>query len=169
MPSILQIANHGPLVVSSNYWDTEHAARGLLYLSINAGALRLLVPHSARQCISDMRPGARHVVLSILQRDRWPDMLRAPISADMVTEQMSVPAHPTGYVAEWLVEDGTAEPWSCHLSAGQLDRIPGPDDVGKEWVATVWDRKDGRPHKCLERPAYVQIVPSLPWLRRIGS
>ena len=149
MPDLLQIVNHGPLVVSSNYWDTEHAARGLLYLSINAGALRLLVPHSARQCISDMRPGARHVVLSILQRDRWP--------------AEGVP----GYVAEWMVEDCTAEPWSCHLSAGQLDRIPGPDDAGKEWIATVWDRKDGRPHKCLERTAYVQIVPSLPWLRRV--
>lgn len=151
MSDLLQIANHGPLIVSSTYWDTDLAARGLLYLSINAGAIRLLVPHSARQCISDMRPGARAVVLSILQHDHWP--------AEGVA----------GYVAEWLVEDGTTEPWSCHLSAGQLDRIPGPDDVGKEWVATVWDRKDGRPHKCLERPAYVQIVPSLPWLRRIGA
>lgn len=168
MTDILHIANHGPLVVSSTYWDTALAARGLLYLSINAGALRLLVPHSARQCISDMRPGARHVVLSILQRDRWPDKLRAPLAADMRTELLTLGDAPP-YVAEWLVEDGTAEPWSCHLSAGQLDRIPGPDDVGKEWIATVWDRKDGRPHKCLERPAYVQIVPSLPWLRRIGA
>lgn len=151
MTDILQLTNHGPLVVSSNYWDTEHAARGLLYLSINAGAFRLLVPHSARQAISDMRPGARHVVVSILQRDLWP-------------------AEGTpGHVVEWMVEDGSDSSWSCHLSAGQIDRIPGPDDAGKEWIATVWDRKDGRPHKCLERPAYLQIVPSLPWLKRIDA
>lgn len=52
---------------------------------------------------------------------------------------------------------------------GQIDRVPLAEDVGREWIATVWDRKNGRPHKCLERPAYVQIVPSLPWLRRIEA
>jgi hypothetical protein len=29
--------------------------------------------------------------------------------------------------------------------------------------------ENGQPHKCLERPAYFQIVPELPWLRKIGN
>ena len=151
MPDILQITNHGPLITASNYWQTEHAQRGLLYLSTNAGALRLLVPLSQRHAISDMRPGAKHVVVSILAG-----------AAEGKTS-------PDGYVAEWLVEDGSDSPWSCHLSLGQLDRIPTVDDVGREWIATVWDEKNGRPHKCLERPAYVQIVPHLPWLKKITA
>ena len=69
---------------------------------------------------------------------------------------------PGAHCVEWLVEDGSDEPWSCHLSPGQIDRAPGPDDVGKPWIATVWDEKKGRPHKCLERVAYFQIVPTLP-------
>lgn len=146
MTDPLHIENHGPLITASNYWQTEHAARGLLYLSVNAGAFRLLVPNVQRRAISDMRPGAKHVVVSMLPPDQWQDRQ---------------------YAVEWMVEDGSDEPWSCHLSPGQIDRAPGPDDVGKEWLATVWDLKNGKPHKCLERPAYFQIVPRLPWLKRI--
>jgi hypothetical protein len=29
--------------------------------------------------------------------------------------------------------------------------------------------ENGQPQKCLERPAYFQIVPELPWLRKIGN
>lgn len=168
MSDLLSITNHGPLITASNYWQTEHAQRGLLYLSLNAGALRLLVPLSQRHAISDMRPGAKHVVLSILARDRWPDKLRAPLAVEMKTQSLT-PGNTQPYVAEWLVEDGSDSPWSCHLSAGQIDRLPTVDDVGREWIATVWDEKNGRPHKCIERPAYVQIVPRLPWLKKITA
>ncbi|NBU84156.1 MAG: hypothetical protein EBS21_06065 [Sphingomonadaceae bacterium] len=146
MHDLLTIENHGPLITASNYWTHEIAARGLLYLSINAGAARLMVPDSQRSAISDMRPGARHIVVSMLPVDQW---------------------QPGAYCVEWMVEDGSDSPWSCHLSPGQIDRAPGPDDVGKAWIGSAWDNKKGRPHKCLERPAYFQIVPSLPWLKRI--
>lgn len=151
MPDILSITNHGPLVTASNFWRTEAAQHGKLYLSVNAGAFRLLVPLSQRRAISDMRPSAKHVVISILAG-----------AAEGKTS-------PEGYAVEWMVEDGSDSPWSCHLSLGQLDRLPGPDDVGKQWLATVWDEKNGKPHKCLERPAYFQIVPRLPWLKKITA
>ena len=148
MPDLLTITNHGPLITSSNYWSHEMAARGLLYLSLNAGAFRLLVPPILRQAIAEMRPGSRHIVVSMLPVAQWQQ---------------------GAYCVEWLVEDGSDAPWSCHLSPGQIDRAPGPEDVGRAWVGSVWDNKKGRPHKCLERPAYFQIVPHLIWLRKIDS
>lgn len=148
MSDLLHIENHGPLIVASNFWRSEMAALGLLYLSVNAGAFRLLVPASQRAMISDMRAGARHVVVSMLAAAQW---------------------QPAQYAVEWMVEDGTDEPWICHLSPGQIDRGPSAEDVGRQFIASVWDEKKGRAHKCLERPAYLQIVPSLPWLRRIGQ
>lgn len=148
MPPFLEIINQGPLITASNYWQSEAALHGKLYLSINAGALRLLVPLSLRPAISEMRPGAQHVVASFLAAPQW----RAG-----------------AHCMEWMVEDGTSAPWSCHLSPGQIDRCPGPDDAGKQWIATVWDETSGKPHKCIELPAYVQIVPSLPWLRKISA
>lgn len=143
---MIVIENHGPLITASNFWDAETAQRGYLYLSINGGAFRLLCPDSQRRMITDMRPGAKHVVVSMLPPDQWRERQ---------------------FCVEWMVEDGGSTPWACHLSPAQIDRAPGHDDVGREWIASVWDRKNGRPHKCLERPAFFQIVPKLPWLKNI--
>ena len=68
-----EIENDGPLIVTSNYWESEIAAAGKLYLTINAGCFRLLVPQIQRATISDMRPGAKHIVVSMLPRDKWVD------------------------------------------------------------------------------------------------
>lgn len=148
MSVIIQTTNEGPLITASNFWQSEAARRGFLYLSINAGAFRLLVPSSRRTAIRDMRQGARHVVISMLSRELWRD---------------------GAYCVEWLVEDGSSSPWSCQLSAGQIDRAPGPADVGIQWRASVWEESAGRPHQCMELPAYFQIVPRLPWLKKIDG
>jgi hypothetical protein len=146
--SILKFENDGPLIVASNYWESEIATAGKLYLTMNAGCFRLLVPQIQRAAISDMRPGAKHIVVSMLPVEKWRDR---------------------EYCVEWMVEDGSDTPWSCHLSPGQVDRAPNNEDVGKEWRGSVWDTKKGRPHKCMERPAYFQVVPELPWLRKITN
>src|SRR5271166_3915073 len=98
---VLTFENDGPLIVASNYWESEMAAAGKLYVSINAGCFRLLVPQSQHAVISDMRPKAKHIVVSMLPRDKWVDRQ---------------------YCLEWMVEDGSDTPWSCHLSPGQVDR-----------------------------------------------
>jgi hypothetical protein len=40
---VLTFVNDGPLLVASDYWQSEMAAAGKLYVSINAGCFRLLV------------------------------------------------------------------------------------------------------------------------------
>lgn len=137
MIETLHIENHGPMITASNYWQSEAAQAGKLYLSVNAGCFRLMVPDNQRGIISDMRLGAKHIVVSYLSGE-W---------------------HDGQFAVEWLAEDGTASPWSCHLSPGQVDRKAGRDDTGKEWVAAVWVWKKGGPQKAFERKAYCQIVP----------
>ena len=41
---LITIENNGPGILSTNYWGTPHAEKGYCYLSINAGAFRLLGP-----------------------------------------------------------------------------------------------------------------------------
>lgn len=146
MSDIISIQNDGPLVVASNFWKTDMAARGFFYVSVNAGAVRLLVPSVQHAIIGDMCPGAKYVVVSCLSPDRW---------------QTGQPC------AEWMVEDESDFPWSCQLHPEQIDRVPTPEDVGRKWIATVWEEKNGLPYKCVEWPAYAQIVPRIPWLKRI--
>ena len=61
------------MLVASDYWQSETAAAGKLYVSINAGCFRLLVPQSQHAVISDMRRKAKHFVVSMLPRDKWVD------------------------------------------------------------------------------------------------
>lgn len=143
---MIEIENNGPDILSSNFWDSEVAQGGFLFVSVNAGAFRLLVPDSWLPEIPDMRKGAKFHVISILPEGR---------------------ANENGYVLEWLIEDGSDEPYALHFGMTSLDRLPLPDDVGREWSGSVWGRRRGRPHKFFERPAYAQVVPELPWLKRI--
>jgi hypothetical protein len=139
---LIQIHNHGPLILATNYWQTELAAAGKFYASVNAGAIRLLVPVAQRAAIEDMR-AARYVVLS---RGPWPAM--GLIEA-----------------VELLFEDGTEEPYALHLSPESFDLLPAEPPAGQEWLLTVWDDKKGRPHKAIERPCHWRRVPRIPWLR----
>lgn len=57
MTLAITISNDGPAIADTNYWQSEHAARGLCYLSGNAGVWRLLVPPAAAAMLEEMRTG----------------------------------------------------------------------------------------------------------------
>jgi len=139
---VIQIVNHGPLIVSTNYWQTDLAQAGKYYCSVNAGAIRLLVPPAHRDAIEDMR-AAQYVILS---RGPWP--------------AMGLPE-----AVELFFEDTTDEPFALHLSRQTFDLLPAAPEPEREWVLSVWDEKKGRPHKAVERPCYWRRVPRIPWLR----
>jgi len=46
--SMLYLKNHNQEITETNYWDTDQARKGILYLSWNGGAARLLVPEAMR-------------------------------------------------------------------------------------------------------------------------
>ncbi len=139
---MIEIINHGALIVSTNYWQTEMAAAGKYYGSVNAGAVRVLVPASQRANIEDMR-AARYVILS---RGPWP-----------------AKGLPEG--VELLFEDLTDSPFALQLAPESFDLLPGEPPPGQEWIVSVWDEKKGRPHKAVERPCYWRRVPRIPWLK----
>jgi len=63
MTDLMILQNDGPSIAYTNYFDTEQAERGLLYLSWNAGQARLLVPDSQQAYLAEMLTG-REVVIS---------------------------------------------------------------------------------------------------------
>ena len=143
-PSITTV-NHGPLVVSSTYWGSSFEELGKLWVSVNAGAIRVLVPMSMRRIIEDMRT-AKHVICS---RGPWP----AGGKADAM---------------ELLFEDFSDCPFSLHVGPESVDQFPG-DPAPGAWVVTVWDQKKGKPHKALERPCHWRRVDALPYLKPWGG
>lgn len=143
---LLEIDNDGPEIVSTNFWETEMASRGMFFVSTNAGAFRILVPDSIKSQIPEMRKGAKHFVVSCLPSDQWTL---------------------GSYSVEVLIEDRSDNPYVFHLDSGGIDRGIGPDSVGIEWKASVWENRGGKPHRVFERPAFVQVVPSIPWMKSI--
>ena len=132
----IQIQNNGPEIASTNYWESEYARRGIIYLSFNAGAARLLLPPPFYPSLTEMDTG-RLVILSLGQLD---------------TGQ-------TGY--ELLFGDYSDSPYSILVGTQQTDRLLSKSDSGRDLIVSVWC--DG--NKKLELPAKFRVVESVPCLK----
>ena len=141
MDRMIEIHNHGPLILSTNYWDSELAREGKLFVSVNAGAIRILLPPQAYGWLSDMRM-ARECILS-----------RGPLPEQQEAEGIEI-----------LWDDGSDSPFALHLTAASFDLLPAEPEAGREWICSTWTAKDGRPHKSLERICHWRRVSKIPCL-----
>lgn len=139
---LMQISNHGPLVISTNYWTSDLATGGKVYCSVNAGAIRVLLPRARWADLNDMRP-AQYCVIS---RGPWPEQ--------HVAEGIEI-----------MWEDGSQSPYCLHLTGDSFDLLPAEPEAGREWICSTWTEKDGRPHKSLERICHWRRVEKIPCLR----
>lgn len=154
MAGIITVENHGPLILRSNYWDSELALAGKLWCSVNAGAIRVLLPPQLYGYLTDMR-AAKECVLS---RGPWP----TGVYRDAQTI-VALHDHLDGIEIMW--DDGSDSPYALHLTPASFDLLPAEPDAGREWILTVWTKKDSSPHKALERRCYWRRVPQIPWLK----
>jgi hypothetical protein len=140
---MLRTSNHGPLIISSNYWDLPESKLGKVLVSCNAGAFRLLIPETAEPYLDDMRTAKGCAVT----RGPWP-------------------AQGLADAFEVLFDDATTDPFALHLSPQSFDRLPTEADTLGEWVLSCWTRpRRGRPHKAMERPCRYRIAAKIPDLR----
>lgn len=160
----MRIENDGPLIVSTDYWRSEHGAAGALYLSVNAGAFRLLVPPRVEGDVPlDGVVGAA--------------VSRGPYRELGLTDALEV-----------LLDDESDSPWCAHLSLDSVDRLPLDEDaagprssmrrVGRDliasstraWLLTVWHRDGADGARCvLSVPCTYRRARRLPDLRPWGQ
>lgn len=131
------IQNRGQAIAHTDYWDSEHARAGFVFLSWNAGAARVLLPDSQKAMLRDMKT-AKYVIVS---RGPWP-------------EQGNREA------LELLFEDHSDSPFAIHLVAEQCDRLIPESDQGGGFLVSVWTRGGLK----LTVPGKYRVVPSLPAL-----
>jgi hypothetical protein len=111
----LTITNNGPEIASTNFWETPHAHAGKVFLSLNAGCFRLLLPEDLEDQLAEMRT-ARNVVIS---RGPWPGGGKAD-------------------AIEVLFDDGTDSPLAIHIGTEQVDQLPLDSDAGKPCKFAVY-------------------------------
>jgi hypothetical protein len=141
--AMITIANDGQKIVDTNYWQLEHAARGLFFLSINAGCVRLLVPKPQEHLILDMTKGVREVVLT---RGQF---------------------HGQDNAVEVMFEDGSDSPFCIHLDEKQQDRLWTPSDEAKKCRFAIYTENG---QVALFTECYLRRTTSgLPYMRPRGK
>ncbi len=143
MSEMLIVKNDGPQIIETNYFDSTLARRGAFYMSINAGAFRLLVPPSHEQAIADFQ-AAREVIIS---RGTWQER----------------------EALEILFDDHTDEPYSIHIGTNQIERLPPASDAGKAWQFSAWIRKAGELQRAYVSTCHYRVVKALPYLKPLGK
>ena len=143
---MIQLSNHGPLLTATNYWESDLARAGKVFVSINAGAIRVLLPPRLYGALTDMRAAPE----CVLSRGPWP----AAVAPDNLF----------GEAVEIMWDDGSDAPYALHLAPASFDLLPAEPEPGREWVLAVYVAKDGRPHKSLERKCHWRRVERIPCL-----
>lgn len=138
MNTHILITNCGAEIEQTNYWETTMAKAGKLFCSVNAGAIRILVPPAMAEMIEDWN-ACEYVIIS---RGPWPEM-----------------GQPDGI--ELLFEDNGDSPFCLHLTPASFDLLPG-DPGEKNWIVTAW--LPG-PEKVFEKRAKWRRVTAIPCLQ----
>jgi hypothetical protein len=136
MSSLITIKNDGQEIVETNYWASDYFMRGAVYLSINAGAFRLLVPSQIP--IDDM-VAADEVIVT---RGAWPEAGKHE-------------------ALELMFEDYSDNPYCIHIGSEQIDRPPADSDRHKSFVFAIWTQ-DG---KVKELPARYRKANRIPFMK----
>jgi len=139
---MLVIKNNDQEITETNFWETDQAKAGAFYLSINAGAFRLLLPQRHESILAELET-AKDIIIS---RGPWPDAAQQ--------EAMEI-----------LFDDGSYAPFSIHLGANQVDRWPLPEDAGKTFVFTIWVLRNDKPLRVSIVGCYYRTATRLPWLK----
>ena len=123
----MQITNDGPRILSTDYWLTPHAARGLLWFSWNAGALRILVPPATEHLLQELPPPGTPATYYQRQTTRV-----------------------------LLYEDDPEQPYAIEVDPRQSDRTLPRSDDGRS-VGPLWYAQEGEQGVRLLREEQITV------------
>lgn len=93
-----EVWNDGPEIIATSFWDTPLAKAGGMFCSVNAGAIRLLLPCALESQANDM------------------------VGCEVIVTPGPWPAARQREALELMWEDGSDAPFAVCLGAEQLDR-----------------------------------------------
>ncbi|WP_210165053.1 hypothetical protein [Methylosinus sp. PW1] len=133
-------SNMGQKLVDTSYWASEHALMGFVYISVNAGAARLLLPRVQESHLPDIG-SANEVVISFASRF---DPRKDPS-------------------IEIMFDDGSANPFCLFISRDQCDCWASLS-AAKSIPFSVVTQGNGEVFACEAKVRKVRRIPCLlPW------
>lgn len=132
------IGNNRQEINETNYFDHFLAKKGYAFVSLNAGAFRLLLPDNLIHNLKDMKT-AEYVIVS---RGKCPQYDRD----DMF---------------EIMFEDHTDRPFIMFIDKTSFDMVPNHEWRNYEFPFTVWTRRG----KELTLRGKYRKVNKIPWMK----
>jgi hypothetical protein len=136
---LITVENDGAVILRSNYWTSDLAEAGKVFVSVNAGAIRVLLP-----------------------RDRWGDLYAMRSSNYCVLSRGPWPAEGKPEAIEIMWDDKSDAPYCLTLSPESFDMLPAAPAIGRRWICSVWVEQNSTPHKSLERICHWRHVEDMP-------
>ena len=127
--TFIEIQNAGAEISSTNYFDTEHAAQGLFYLTANAGEWRLLCPDSQHGTLDEMKTGRRVCIEDSIFRPGvcvdvvWDDGSPAPFALTMDRKQVDRRLERGDCALSVWGRDGKLASWPCAVRVDSDDTL----------------------------------------------
>lgn len=135
----ITIANDGPLIKHTNYWQSQHFHSGYAMLAWNAGTARLLVPDALKPGLRDMAT-AKHVIISI-----------------------GTMAQAEGRVGlEILFEDFSDQPYALTMCIEQAFQVPN-EAVKENFTLSIWTRGGLKQRHPAKFRRVMQLPCMKPW------
>ncbi len=126
-------------LADTNFWQTEMASRGIVYLSFHRDTFRLLLPAALCPCLAGMRTAFECIV----SRGPWPAVGKSD-------------------ALELLFEDASSSPFCLHFGVEQCGCLPSHDAMPAPVLScAVYTAPNDI---ALEMRAYYRRAPSLPYL-----
>lgn len=114
---LIMISNEGEKLKETNYWEHELAKQGIVYITCNAGSIRVLIPNSKEFFIPEIKTG------KIVE-----------IETSVVNNRS---------MFDLFFMDGTPTPFCLSVEKSMIDRSIKKNDKGRLYVYT----KNGIQHK----------------------
>lgn len=152
-PTGIFVRNDGKRLVSSTYWSSPLAQRNFVFVSINAGALRVLLPRDVDQELLRAARTSREVLVT------------------RVSGALEHLAHfDPSFALELLWEDDSDAPYSLCVGLTQLDRLPPTSEAGRALEVSLWDIGPyGQPRMLHQLPGRFRVAAQVPYMQRWGK
>lgn len=129
---IIIIKNDGKEIKSTNYFDSELNKHGKYYVSLNAGAFRLLIPD---QYVNEIKQELRLAKKIVITR-----------------KALQIGGGLQGF--EILLDDESDDPYTLQFSENSFDRLPEKTDENKYFAFSAWIRENKKVIKIYENKCY---------------
>ena len=137
---MIEIENSGPKILRTNYWQSDYARNGIIFLSFNAKTARLLLPPEIQGL------GNRKDIIKEIKTTKY-----VIISSGLMTTHQR-----EGY--ELVFEDFTSSPLFLMFGEEQTDRKLLDTDQGKGITLDIYTENG----IALTKPARYRKVDTLP-------